>query len=94
MEGMPLALELAATWARSMDCATIAAEIERNLTFLSTTLRNVSQRHRSMQAVFNHAWQLLDSEEKEVYMKLAVFKGGFCREAADEIADASLETLS
>lgn len=94
VEGMPLALELAATWARSMDCATIAAEIERNLTFLSTTLRNVSQRHRSMQAVFNHAWQLLDPEEKEVYMKLAVFMGGFCREAADKIADASLETLT
>jgi predicted ATPase len=52
VEGMPLALELAAVWAKALHTDEIATEIQRNLNFLSTSLRNVPQRHQSMQAVF------------------------------------------
>lgn len=94
VEGIPLALELAAAWGRSLDCAAIAAEIERNLTFLTSPLRNVADRHRSMQAVFTHSWALLTPAEQAVFQQLAVFRGGFRREAAEAVAGATLLQLT
>jgi predicted ATPase/DNA-binding CsgD family transcriptional regulator len=94
VEGSPLAIELAAAWSRSMPTAQIAAEIRRNLDFLSTNLRNVPERHRNMQAVFTHSWRLLSGAEQAVFQRLSVFSGGFTRQAAEQVAGASLATLS
>lgn len=94
VEGTPLALELAASWVKTMRCAEIAAEIARNLDFLSTRLRDVPHRHRSMQAVFNQSWTLLSEIEQNVFKRLAIFRGGFRRAAAERVAGASLVTLS
>jgi len=94
VEGMPLAIELAAPWVRMMDCEEIVREIEASLGFLATTLRDVPQRHRSIRAVFNHSWDLLPAEEQSVLRKLSVFRGGFRREAAEAVAGASLLTLT
>ncbi|RIK36995.1 MAG: hypothetical protein DCC55_25585 [Chloroflexi bacterium] len=94
VEGSPLAIELAAAWTRSMRCAQIAEEIQRNLDFLSTNLRNVPERHRSMQAVFAQSWRLLTQTEQTVFKRLSIFSGGFTRQAAEQIAGASLVTLS
>ncbi len=94
VEGMPLAIELAVSWLRTLRCAEIAAEIHRHLDFLSTRLRDVPERHRNMQAVFDQSWKLLTQEEQEVFQRLSVFQGGFRREAARQVAGASLDTLS
>jgi predicted ATPase/DNA-binding CsgD family transcriptional regulator len=94
VEGLPLALELAAAWARSLDCAAIAAEIQGGLTFLSSNLRNLPRRHRSMQAVFAHSWMQLQPEEQAAFSQLAVFRGGFRREAAEAVAGTSLALLT
>ena len=94
VEGMPLGLELAASWARYMDCEAIAAEVERSIDFLSTTLRNVPERHRGLQAVFDQSWKLLDDEEQSALARCSVFHGGFTREAAAEVAGASLPVLA
>jgi predicted ATPase/DNA-binding SARP family transcriptional activator len=100
VEGMPLAIELAAPWVRIMPCHEIAQEIEGDLGILTTTLRDVPQRHRSMRAVFDHSWGLLSVEERDVLMRLSVFRGGFDREAAGVVAvrlgqsPASLALLS
>jgi len=67
---MPLALELAAVWAKALGTDEIAAEIQRSLDFLSTSLRNVPQRHQSMQAVFETTWQRLSDEEQRVFQAL------------------------
>ena len=93
-EGLPLALELAAAWTKTLPCDTIAAEIERNIAFLATDLRNVAPRHRSVQAAFDHSWALLSEDERRVFRRLAVFRGGFRREAAERIAGATLPTLA
>lgn len=93
VEGMPLGLELAASWINLMSCREIALEIEQNLDFLTTSLRNVLERHRSLRAVFEHSWQLLSDEEKEVFKKLSVFRGGFTLSAAESITGAILHTL-
>lgn len=98
--GMPLSIELAAAWVRVLSCEEIAAEIERmyerqhNLDFLSTTLQDIPERHQSLQAVFDHSWQLLSSEEKRVFSKLSVFRGGCRREAIEWVTGANLQLLS
>jgi DNA-binding SARP family transcriptional activator/predicted ATPase len=94
VEGMPLAIELAATWVRLLSPAEIATEIEQSLDFLNAQMRDLPERHRSMRAVFDHSWQMLSTEEKGVLRRLSVFRGGFQRQAAEQVADASLSILS
>jgi predicted ATPase/DNA-binding SARP family transcriptional activator len=91
---MPLAVELAAAWVKVLSCAEIAAEIERSFDFLATTVRDVPERHRSLTAVFDHSWRLLSSDEQRALRRLAVFRGGFSREAAEVVAAAALSLLS
>ena len=92
--GMPLALELAAAWSKTMNCRTIATEIRHNLDFLNTRLRNIPERHRSIQAIFEQSWQMLTPQEQTVYARLSVFRGGFRREAAEQVTGASLAMLT
>ncbi len=94
VEGMPLALELAAVWTNALGTDEIAVEIQRNLEFLSTSLRNVPQRHQSMQAIFEQTWQRLSEEERRVFQALSAFSGGFRRDAAEAVAGVSLRVLS
>jgi predicted ATPase/DNA-binding CsgD family transcriptional regulator len=92
--GMPLAIELAASWVRALSCEAIADEIGRSLDILETPARNVEPRHRTMRAAFEPTWARLSEEERGVFRKLSVFRGGFTREAAEAVAGASLRTLS
>lgn len=94
VEGMPLALELAAVWAKALRTDDIAAEIQRDIDFLSTSLRNVPERHQSMQAVFEQTWRRLSGEEQRVFKALSVFSGGFRREAAEAVVGVSIRVLS
>jgi predicted ATPase/DNA-binding SARP family transcriptional activator len=94
VEGMPLGIELAAGWLRMMPCDQIARQIERDLDFLATSIRNVPERHRSLRALSDHSWNLLTDRERSVFMKLALFRGGFVIEAAEEIAGASLPIMA
>ncbi len=92
-EGLPLALELAASWLTSLSARQIAVEIRHNLNLLSTTVRNVEERHRSVRAVFDQSWYFLTDTERQVLIKLSVFRGGFDRAAAEQVADAALPIL-
>ena len=94
VDGIPLAIELAAAWVRTLTCDGIAKEIEHGLDFLSVSTRDIPARHRSMRAVFDHSWQLLSGEEQQVLAGLSVFRGGFQREAAEQVVGASLSMLS
>ena len=94
VQGIPLAVELAASWIKVLPCQEIVAEVERNLDFLDTRLRNVPERHRSVRAVFEESWTLLTAQERDVFMRLSVFRGSFGREAAEKVAGASLAGLS
>jgi predicted ATPase/transcriptional regulator with XRE-family HTH domain len=92
--GVPLGIELAATWMRTLSCQEIADEIQRNLDFLATRARDVPERHRSIRAVFEQSWTLLSGDEQRVLRRVAVFRGGFTRAAAEEVAGTSLTLLS
>ncbi|MEO8287225.1 MAG: tetratricopeptide repeat protein [Chloroflexota bacterium] len=92
--GLPLAIELAAAWAPVLSSGEIAHEIGKNLDFLAAHRRDVPRRHHSMRAAFDHSWSLLSEEERELFMRLSVFRGGFRREAAEQVASATLPLLS
>ncbi len=94
VQGMPLGLELAAAWVRSLTLAEIVAGIERNLDFLAAPMRDMPERHHSLRAVFTQSWALLTEAEQAIFARLAVFRGGFGREAAERIAGASLPALA
>ncbi len=94
VQGAPLALELAAAWVRDESCTAIANQIERSLDFLATTQRDVPERHRSLRAVFDQSWLLLNPIEREAFSRLAVFRGGFDHAAAQHVADADVKLLA
>jgi predicted ATPase/DNA-binding SARP family transcriptional activator/TolA-binding protein len=94
LDGMPLAIELAATWVSMMPCTEIVQDLSRGLDLLSTTMHDVPARHKSLTAVFDHSWQLLSESEQEAFKRLSVFQGGFSRQAAREVAEAPLPTLA
>lgn len=93
VEGLPLAIELAAGLTRGATLETIAAQIERDLTALDSDLRDVSERHRSVRAVFEQSWNALNERERAVLQKLSVLRGGFDAAAARAIADADAAAL-
>jgi predicted ATPase len=85
VEGMPLAIELATAWLRALTCREIVQEIQQNLDFLTTSLRDLPERHRNLRAVFDHSWELLSAVEQRVFCQLSVFQAGFSRDAAEAV---------
>ncbi|CAN5846156.1 hypothetical protein BH10CHL1_BH10CHL1_14590 [soil metagenome] len=94
VEGLPLGIELAAVWVNVLSCQEIAQEIERNIDFLSTNLRDLPPRHRSLRAAIGHSWVLLTTEEQQALQRLAIFRGTFTRAAAERVAAANLPLLA
>jgi len=92
--GMPLAILLAAAWVDMLAISEIAAEITKSLDFLETELGDIPDRQRSVRAVFDYSWQLLNEEERTTFAALSVFRGGFTRDAASAVAGASLRNLA
>lgn len=94
VEGMPLAVELAAAWTRTLSCAQIAAEIESSLDLLTAAWRDFPSRHRNMRAVLDYSWRTLDAHEQQAFRRLAVFPHDFDATAARRVAHAPLSTLA
>jgi len=92
--GLPLGILLAAAWVDMLSIAEIAAEIGKSLDFLETEMQDIPERQRSIRAVFEYSWDLLQPEERETFSALSVFRGGFSREAANSVAGASLRGLA
>src|SRR5690606_4540478 len=72
----------------------ILEEVQRGLDFLSTSMRNVPERHQSIRAVFDSSWRLLPESEQVLFRRLSVFRGGFDRAAAETVAGATVFALS
>ncbi|HEY53434.1 MAG TPA: AAA family ATPase, partial [Caldilineae bacterium] len=93
VEGMPLALELAAAWMAVLEPAEVLDEIRRGLDFLASDAANVPARQRSLPVVLHASWQLLSEAERESMRKISIFRGGFTSDAAREVAEVSPKTL-
>jgi len=93
VDGLPLAIELAAAWVRGFPCQEIARRIAADLAFLQTISPSLPPRQRSLEAVFMHSWALLATEEQAIYAALSAFQGGFTTKAAQQVAGAPLRQL-
>ena len=94
VDGLPLALELAASWLRALSLPEIIGEIAAGLDILTTTMHDVPARHRSIRAVFDQTWVQLGAEEQQVFAALSVLRGGFSRPSGQAIAGATLPLLA
>jgi predicted ATPase/DNA-binding CsgD family transcriptional regulator len=93
LEGMPLGIELAATWVRILDPADILAELENSFLFLETGSGDSSEPELNLRSVFLVSWKLLTKEEQLAVKKLSVFQGSFSLTSAQEVASVSLQVL-
>ena len=94
VEGMPLALELAAAWVDTLSLSGIAAELQGSLDILASDRVDLPERHRSIRTTFDSTWRRLEPDEQAAFMRLSVFRGGLTREAALQVAGASLPILA
>ena len=90
---VPLAIELAAALVRTLSLAEISGEIARDPDVLVAP-GDAPERHRSTRAVFEYAWALMTSEERDALLRTAVFRGGFTLEAALEVTGAQVRVIS
>lgn len=94
VDGMPLALELAASWCKMLSCQQIVEEIERSFDFLASRSADSDPRHQSIRVVFQSIWNQLSPSDQQSLCKLAVFQGSFDTNAAHLIANLSLPHLA
>ena len=94
VEGMPLAIELAAAWVRAISPAEILEQIAAGSSVLETAGADVPPRLRSVRASFNYSWGLLDQEEQQSLMCLSVCRGGCTGATAAACAGATPQILA
>ena len=92
LDNMPLAVELAAARARLLTPAQILERLSQQLDLLKGG-RDADPRQQTLRAAIEWSHELLWPEEQTLFRRLAVFRGGCTLEAAEEVADAELDTL-
>ena len=93
LHGVPLALELAATWINTLDLDSIREEIDHAYTFLESPMLDTPDRHRSLGAIFDHSWELLQPKQQRILAAASIFRGGFDMKAARAVLGASIHDL-
>jgi predicted ATPase len=93
VEGMPLGIELAASWVSVISVREIVHEMRSNLDFLATDATGILDRQRSLRAVFEYSWHLLSEEERAAFGRMAVFRGRFTRAAGQAVTGASIRQM-
>lgn len=93
VEGMPLALELAATQLRTVTLTELVTGLQQNLDLLKVRWRGTHQRHQSMRAVIDASVQTLGAAEQLYLARLALFQGAFSAASAQAVAGASADVL-
>lgn len=87
LEGLPLAIELAAARIRVLSPAAINTKLRSSMRLLASTARDLPERQRTIHGAVGWSYDLLNAEVKRVFRRLGVFAGGFTIEAADALVD-------
>lgn len=85
LDGMPLAIELAAARLRTMTAAQVDTRLDDRFRLLTGGSRTALPRHQTLRAVVDWSWDLLDDTERALWRRLAVFAGGATLEAAERV---------
>jgi predicted ATPase/class 3 adenylate cyclase len=93
VDGLPLAVELAAARVRSLSTQAILERLDERLSLLATRDRDVDERQRTLAATIAWSYDLLEAEERRALRALSVFAGGCTLEAAEQVAGADLDLL-
>ena len=93
LDDLPLALELAAARVKALSSTQILERLEQRLPLLTGGARDLPERQRTLRATIEWSHDLLTPEEQQLFSRLAVFLGGCTLEAAEEVAEAELDTL-
>lgn len=94
LDGLPLALELAATRVRALGVRGVVDRLDDRFRLLTTAQRDVPPRQRTLTAVIGWSWDLLDEADRLVLARLAVFRDGCTPEAAEHVCRTDLDTLA
>ena len=94
LHGLPLAIELAASWIRVLSPHDLFDHLSQADSALSSDTALVEERHRSLSVILDSSWHWLSARERTVLSALAIFVGGFTREAAEAVVDADLGVLA
>jgi len=92
--GMPLAIELAAPWLRTLSAPDLLARIEHGLDLVATSSSHLPARHRALRLVLDNTWSSLSTREQETLRAMGVFVGECSLAAAERVAGADLTTLA
>ncbi len=93
VEGLPLAIDLAASQTRWIPIAEILQDLNEKMDLLSSEAANLPERHRSIQASFENVWKHLDSRQKHILPLLTIFQDPFSLEAAENICGVNAGEL-
>ncbi|MFK8080108.1 MAG: BTAD domain-containing putative transcriptional regulator [Granulosicoccus sp.] len=94
VEGHPLAIVIAASWVDGLSCRQILQELVTGLEILQTDSSAIPKRQRSIRAAFNYSWNLLKTQEQTLFASLSVFRGGFDKQAAENITGATYQSIT
>jgi predicted ATPase len=93
LDGLPLAIELAAARIALLSADDLLQRLEQRLPLLASRSRDAPERQRTLHATVEWSHELLEAEEQELFRMLAVFRGSFTVEAAEAICGADLDVL-
>lgn len=93
LDGLPLAIELAAARTKAFDLGYLLSQVENSLDAISGGPRDLAARHRTLRATIGWSYDLLEDDEKKLFARLAVFRGGRELEAAQTVCQPGLELV-
>ncbi|HEV3480230.1 MAG TPA: adenylate/guanylate cyclase domain-containing protein [Gaiellaceae bacterium] len=93
LDGLPLAIELAAARVGLLDPEELLTRLDRRLPLLTSRSRDAPERQRTLHATIEWSHELLPPDEQQLFRRLAVFRGSFSLDAAETICAASVDTL-